>query len=306
MGPNGIHLRRPLARDRSGAAASVGTVLLVVLTVAMVSVVGLYVFTIVRMPDEPPDIKVSFYNLNNRWSASITYSGEPVPLVELRLIVRTPESEYATYDSDGDGVRDAVLVGKASEMSVSSGDGPQLTPLVFVDADGDDRLTVGDSIVAYEFYYFPSGPIMDADRGYAYVGPNPNGIPRGSTLQVVASPITLGNPDISFGDTVRMEIWRGATFLDFVEGAASASGTYSTQWDVPIGLPMASYDARFIIRPGEMDEWMQTRSFHVYTESPITPAEEAGYYNTTHPFTVGYNVQLIHIPSNSVALDFDL
>jgi hypothetical protein len=306
MRPNGAYLRRPLRADDAGAAASVGTVLLVVLVVAMVSVVGLYVFTIVRMPEEPPDIKVSFYNLNNRWSASITHSREPVPLEQLRLIVRTDESDYATYDSDGDGVRDEVLVGKASEMAVVSGDGPQMTPLVFVDADGDDRLTVGDSIVAYEFYYFPSGPLMDADRGYAFVGPNPDGIPRNSTLQVVASPLTLGNPDINFGDTVRVEIWRGATPVDFIEGAASGSGTFSGQWEVPIGVPTGSYDARFIIRPGEMDEWTQTRSFRVYFEAPITPAEEAIYYNTTHPFKVGYNVQLVHIPSNSVALDFEL
>jgi hypothetical protein len=306
MRPKGIHLRIAIGRDRTGAASSIGTVLLVVLVVAMVSVVGLYVFTIVRMPDEPPDIKVSYHQLNNRWSASITYSREPVPLEQLRLIVRTPDSDFATYDSDGDGVRDEVLVGKASEMSVASGDGPQTTPLVFVDSDGDDRLTVGDSIVAYEFYYYPSGPLLDADRGYAYVGPHPDGIPRGSTMQVVASPITLANPDIHLGDTVRVEIWYGAFFVDSVEGAASASGTFSDQWEVPVGLSTGGYHARFIIRPGEIDEWSQTHSFRVYHESSITAAEEADYYNTTHPFTVGYNVQLVHIPSNSVALDFDL
>ena len=306
MRPTGVALRRPIRRDRSGAASSIGTVLLVVLVVAMVSVVGLYVFTVVRMPDEPPDIKVSFHNLNNRWSASITYSREPVSLSELRLIIRTETNDYATYDSDGDGLRDAVMVGKASELAVESGDGPQMTPLVFVDADGDDRLTVGDSIVVYEFYYFPSGALMDADRGYAYVGPTPDGIPRNSTLQVVASHLTLGNPDIHLGDTVRVEIKHGAPTVALLEGTASASGTYVDQWDVPVGALLGSYDANFIIRPGEIDEWSQVHSFRVNVEDPIDPADEAIYHSTTHPFTKGYQVEMVHIPSNSVALRFSL
>ncbi len=292
--------------DGAGAAASIGTVLLVVLVVAMVSVVGLYVFTIVRLPDEPPDIKVSFHNLNNRWSASITYSREPVPLSELRLIVRNGGGDYATYDSDGDGLKDAVMVGKASELAVGSGDGPQVTPLVFVDADGNDRLTVGDSIVVYEFYYFPSGALLDADRGYAYVGTGPHAIPRGSTLNVVASHLTLGNPDIHLGDTVRVEIKHSSTTIAVLQGTASASGTYLDHWDIPAGLSTGNYDANFIIRPGELDEWSQVHSFKIVNEEVITPQDEATYHNTTHPFVNGDLVELVHIPSNSVALKFSL
>jgi hypothetical protein len=301
-----VSLRRPLRGDEGGAAASVGTVMLVVLVVAMVSVVGLYVFTIVRIPDEPPDIKVSFHNLNNRWSASITYAKDPVPLRHLRLIAQTEDRDFATYDSDGDGLKDAVMVGRASDLSVTSGDGPQMTPMVFVDADDDGNLTVGDSIVVYEFYFFPAGPLMDADRGFASVGPSPNGIPRDSTLQMVASPITLGNPDINMGDTVRVEIMRGASTLSVHQGAASASGTYTDTWDIPIGLSTGNHDARFIIRPGEIDEWIQTYSFRIDNADPITPTEAAQYYNVTHPFAVGNIIQLVHIPTNSVALEFPL
>jgi hypothetical protein len=301
-----VNLRRPIRGEDRGAAASVGTVLLVVLVVAMVTVVGVYVFTIVRIPEAPPEIKVSFYQLNNRWSASITFSREPVPLQDLRLIARTEDMDFATYDSDGDGLKDAVMVGKAVDLTVTSGDGPQTTPMVFVDADNDGRLTVGDSIVVYEFYFYPVGPLMDADRGYATVGPNPNGIPRDSTLHMIASPLTLGNPDINFGDTVRVEIKRGASLESVHQGTASGSGTYTAQWDIPIGISTGGYDAYFIIRPGEGDEWIQTYSFRINNAEVITPSEADDYYNTTHPFSTGDLVELVHIPTNSVALQFPL
>ncbi|MCJ2540179.1 MAG: hypothetical protein LN414_02790 [Candidatus Thermoplasmatota archaeon] len=306
MRRHGVYLRRPFRGDDRGAAASIATVLLVVLVVAMITVVGVFVFTITRMPDEPPDIKVSFHQLNDRWTASITYSRDPVPLRQLRLIARTEGHSYAMYDSDGDGLKDAVMVSKMDALAVISGDGPQLTPMVFVDADDDGNLTVGDSIVVYEFYYFPLGPIMDADRGYAMVGPNPDGIPRNSTLKLVASPLTLGNPDIHLGDTVRIEIKQGASTIAIQQGTASLSGTYVDEWHIPIGLSTGSYDANFIIRPGEIDEWILTYSFRILTESPITPAEAEQYHSTTHPFNPDDTVQLIHIPSNSVALEFRL
>jgi hypothetical protein len=302
----GAVLRRPIRSDVEGAAGSIGTSLLLVAVIAMISVIGVYVFTLVRMPEEPPDIKVSFHQLNDRWSASITYSGQKVPLKEIRLIVRDQYREYVTYDSDGDGLKDAVLVDLASNLAVSSGDGPQTTPLVYVDADGDGNLTVGDSIVVYEFYYFPSGPLMDADRGYAMVGPNPNAIPRDSTLRMVASPVTLGNPDIDPGDTVRIEIKQGAAPVTMFQGPASSSGTYVEDWHVPLALSTGNYDAIFTIRPGEIDEWSQTRSFRVANEAAITPADAAMYHNTTHPFSVGDIVQMVHVPSNAVSLEFRL
>jgi hypothetical protein len=302
----GVRLRRPIRSDASGVAGSIGTSLLLVLVVSMMTLVGLYVFTLARMPDEPPDIKVNFSKLNDRWSISITSSDEPVPLHQLRLIVRTSGNDYATYDSDGDGLKDAIMVSTLDDMRVQSGDGPQMTPLVFVDSDDDGNLTVGDSIVVYEFYYFPSGPLMDADRGYARVGPMPDGIPRNSTLQIVASPITLGNPDIDPGDTVRVEIKHGATTIGVHQGTASNSGTYTADWDIPIGLATGNYDARFIIRPTETDEWIQTYSFRIVAEAAITPGDAALYHDTTHPFDQSDVVQLVHIPSNSVVLEFRL
>jgi len=281
-------------------------VLLVVLVVAMISVIGVYVFTLVRVPDEPPDVKVSFHHLNDRWSVSVTYSGQPVALDQLRLIARTEDMEFATYDSDGDGLKDAVMVSQVNDLAVPSGDGPQLTPIVYVDADGDGRLTVGDSIVVYEFYFYPSGPLLDADRGYAYVGLNPDKIPRDSTLQIVASPMTLGNNDINPGDTVRVEIKKDSTLMAFSEGPASISGTYMDQVEVDNGWEKKKHDAIFTIRPGEVDEWSVTFTFDVKEEEPITAEEAAGYWNATHPFQVEDVVQLIHGPTDSIALEFRL
>ncbi len=286
--------------------ASIATILLVAIVVAMISVVGIYAFTLVRVPDEPPEIKTSYNKLNDRWSASITKVDEDLPLNHFRLVARDPDMEYITYDSDGDGVADSLLVGKGTDLAVTSGDGPQTSPVVLVDADGDDRLSVGDSIVAYAFYYFPSGPLMDADRGYAMVGPNPDGIPRDSDLQLVASRVTLANPDIHFGDTVRIEIWHGGTHLATKEGAASNSGTYVNEWHVPAGAPTGMYNAKFIIRPGEGDEWIQTYSFQVDPAEVITAGEAEAYYHATHPLANEDIIQLVHVPSNSVVLEFAL
>lgn len=272
----------------------------------MISVIGVYVFTLVRVPDEPPDVKVSFHHLNDRWSISVTYSGQPVALDQLRLIARTEDMAFATYDSDGDGLKDAVMVSQVNDLAVPSGDGPQLTPIIYVDADGDGMRTVGDSIIVYEFYYFPVGPLMDADRGYASVGPDPNGIPCNSTMALVASPLTLGNGDIHMGDTVRVEIKHGASTIVIRQGVASNSGTYVDEWEIPADQTTASYDARFIIRPGEVDEWIQTYSFRIDAEAPLTSMERDLYHNTTHPFSVNDVVQLVHGPTNSIALEFRL
>ena len=306
MRRRGLALRRDIRSDRKGAVASVATILMVAIVVAMISVVGIYVFTIVRIPDDPPEIKTSYSKLNDRWSASITRVDEDLPLNNFRLVARDPDMEYVTYDSNGDGVADSLLVGKVQDLAVTSGDGPQTSPVVLVDADGDGRLSVGDSIVAYAFYYYPSGPLMDADRGYAMVGPNPDGIPKDSDLKLVASRVTLANPDIHFGDTVRVEIWHGAMHLATLEGAASNSGTYVDEWHVPAGATTGNYDAKFIIRPGEGDEWIQTYSFRVDPAEAISAGEAEAYYDATHPLANMDIIQLVHVPSNSIVLEFAL
>jgi hypothetical protein len=302
----GRSLRRPIRQGSDGAVAAVGTILLVVITVVLVVVVGFFIFTVVRIPDEPPELKVNYVQLNNRWTISITSASDSVDLREMRILVQRPGGEFATYDNDGDGVANAAMVADLDDVTVDSADGPQHAPLVFIDSDANERITVGDAFVAFDLYFFPAAPLLDADRGFKVVGTTPNGIPRGSQLQILASPVTLGSSDINPGDTVQVDLKKGATLHGTTSGPASTSGTFLDLVDVPLAWPTGDYDAVFTIRPGEGDEWSFVYSFRVIGEDPLTAEERAEFEEVVHPFLVGDQVSLIHKPSNSVVLRFEL
>ena len=299
-------LRLPLAGGDAGATTAIGTILLVVITVAMVVVVGLFVFQLVEFPEDPPEMQVSYSHLNNRWSASIRSTTEEADLSSMRILVRDQSGAFVSYDTDGDAVPDTLMVWDMADVAVSTGDGPQPAPVIFVDSNDDGKVSVGDSIVAYGPYYYPVGPLMDADRGYKLVGTGSDYIPRDSNLFVVASRVTLGNDDIVGGDTVRVDIKDGATVMATTEGAASLGGVYEDVVNIPIGWPKKNYDAEFTIRPGEVDEWSVTFSFKVKEVEPISPAEASAYHNSTHPVGFGTLITIIHKPTNSVALEYNL
>ncbi len=299
-------LRRPLRTDELSVVASIGTVLLVTITIAMMVVVGMWMFTIVQLPDDPPDINVNFSQLNERWTISITKSRDEVILNTLMIVARDEAGEFITYDSDGDGVVDKLMVSDLEEIAVASADGPQATPIVFVDADGDGRLGVGDSIVVYEDFFFPVGPMMDADRAFALVGPAPDSIPLLSNLTFLASPTTLGNPDINPGDTIQVDIRQGVTLIATVSGPASASGTYMDKLFVPLAWGANTFSATFTVRPGEIDEWSQVHAFRTKAPNPITPAERAVFDAAVHPFAVGDVIALIHEPTQTIVVEFRL
>ena len=301
-----MRLRHLTRGDGLAVAATVGTVLLVVITVALVTVLGVFVFTLVKVPEDPPELNVNFVYLNNRWSASIHSTSEQVEVSNMRIIARHPNGNLISYDTDGDAVPDTLLAWDMDEISVTTGDGPQPAPVIYVDSDGDGRTSVGDVIVAYAPYYYPVGPLMDDKRGYKLVGPNPNGIPRGSDMFVAASPITLGNDDIEGGDVIRVDIKHGASLMATTEGPASVGGVFEDTIDVAAGWSTGSYDAIFTIRPGEIDEWSVTFTFMVLLSSPISPAQEAAYHNSSHPVGAGDIITIIHKPTNSVALEFKL
>ena len=299
-------LRRPLRSDELSVVASIGTVLLVTITIAMMVVVGVWVFTIVQIPEDPPDINVNFSQLNERWTISITKSRDEVNLNTLRIVARDEAGEFITYDSDGDGIVDKIMVADLEEIAVASADGPQATPIVFVDVDGDGLLGVGDSIVVYEDFFFPVGPLMDSDRAFALVGPAPDRIPLESNLTVLASPTTLSNPDIDPGDTIQVEIRQGVTLLATVSGPASASGTFMDDLFVPAAWGINTFSATFTVRPGEIDEWSQVHTFHTKAADPITPAERAVFDAAFHPFDVGDVIALIHEPTQTTIVEFRL
>ena len=299
-------LRRPIRGDGAGAAAAVGTVLLVVITVALVVVVGLFVFTLVSMPDDPPELDVNYVHLNDRWTVNIRSTSEETLLTELRATVKNSTGSFVMYDNVGDAVQNAPMVADLDEVSVASGDGPQIAPLVYLDADDDGRVSVGDTMIAYETYFFPSSPLLDASRGYQKVGTNPDGIPRDSTMQIVASPFTLGSSDIYPGDGIRVDIKHGMTLLATTSGNTTGGAVFmDTVWIDPLWAT-GNNDAVFTIRPGEGDEWSFTYSFRIDPVDPLTPGEIAAYEAGTHPFAVGDLVTLIHKPSNAVVLEFRL
>ena len=299
-------LRRPLRDDVSGAVASIGTSLLVAITVALMVVVGMWVFSVFTMPEETPEIHVNFSNLSGRYTISVTSSQDEVDLTSLRLKATNAGGEFITYDSDGDGVPETILVSDLEEIAVTSADGPQQTPLVFVDANGDGKLGVGDSFVVFETFIYPSGPLMDADRGHAYVSTAPDAIHRESNLTLLASHVTLGNPDIHPGDVVQVDIRMGGPLIATTSGPASTSGTFMDEIYIDGGWSIGTYSATFIIRPGEIDEWSQVYAFRVNGPMPITPAEREAYEATSHPLKKGDVISLVHEPSQSTVLEFRL
>jgi hypothetical protein len=299
-------LRRPLRSDELSVVASIGTVLLVAITIAMMVVVGVWMFTLVQFPDEPPDIEVNFSQLNERWTISITKSREEVRLNTLRIVARDDAGEFIMYDSDGDGVVDKIMVADLEEIAVSSADGPQATPIVFVDVESDDRLGVGDSIVVYEDFFFPVGPLMDSDRAFAFVGPSPDQLPLESNLTILVSPTTLSNPDINPGDTIQVDIRDGATLMATVSGPASASGTYMEDLFIPNAWGVLTFSVTFTVRPGEIDDWSQVHTFRTMGADPITPAERAVFDAAVHPFSVGDVIALIHEPTQTTIVEFRL
>jgi len=299
-------LRRPFSSDELSVVASIGTVLLVAITIAMMVVVGMWMFTLVQIPEDPPEIKVNFTDLNQRWSVSITHSREEVRLNTLRITARDETGNYITYDSDGDGVLDKLMVARMEEIAVASADGPQASPIVFVDVDGDDRLGVGDSIVVYEEFFFPVGPLMDADRGFVLAGPGPDKMPLDSNLTVLASPTTLGNPDINPGDTVQVDLRKSGVLMATTSGPASTSGTFRDEVFIPTAWGGGAINVTFTVRPGEIDEWSQVYSFSTQGADPITPAERAAFDAMLHPFDVGDVISLIHIPTQTTIVEFRL
>ncbi len=299
-------LRRSLRGNERSAVAAIGTSLLVAITVALMVVVGMWMFTVFTMPEEAPDVKVNYSNLAGRHTISVTSCKDKLDLNSFRVVAKNADGDFVTYDGDGDGVPDAILVSDLEGVAVSSADGPQQTPLVFVDADGDGKLGVGVSFVLFETFIYPVGPLMDADRGHAYVSTGADGIPRGSNLTLLASHVTLANPDIDPGDIVQVEIRDGAGLVATTSGTASTSGTFMDEIFISAAWATGLYTATFIIRPSEIDEWSQVHPFRVDPASPITPLEREVYDANAQPFQTGDVIYLVHEPSQTVVLDFEL
>lgn len=292
--------------DSRGTAASIGTVLLVALVAAMMTVVGLFVFDVIDVPEEPPEVDVVYSHLNGRWSAHVSSVSEERPLHEFRLAVRGEDGNYVLYDSDRDGTPDGLMSMKLDTIATASGGGPTMAPVIYVDVDGDGRVSSGDSLIATGTFLPGNSLLMDGSRGYKMVGLDPHGIPLGSNLVVVATGTTLVASGLQPGDEVDMEILHGGTVEATRTGNADAAGSFTTEVYMDPAWHTGNHKASFIIRPGAADEWTADIIFHSKAPEVITVEEAEQYEALKHPLGTGDAVVLIHIPTNTEVLSFTL
>ncbi len=303
------HRPRPgphaVRRDDGAVVSQVGTILLVILTVVMATAVGAYVMRLAQYDESPPTLEVITTSQPDRMHAHIKHASDARPISEFRLLARDDAGNMIIYDSDGDAVGDAIISTRLDELSVTSASGPMKHPLVFVDADGDGRVSSGDFITYRHPFFPPISPFIDTTHGYKVVEMAPNGIHRDSVMLVVASPDVLPGSDILPGDTVRVTIAKGGVVFHQVEGIAGIGGIWTTTIDIPMDWTPANYgDTTITVRPGEFDEWSLLYPFKVLPENPVSKAEQAYYDRLNNPLVDGSRIALVHIPSNTVVIEF--
>ena len=295
-----------LVDDERGTAASIGTVLLVVLVAAMMAIVSVFVFGIVELPDDPPEVEVVYSQLNDRWSVHISDVSEERSFDEFRLAVRGPDGNYVMFDDDQDGVADNLMVMKLDSITTASGGGPQSAPVFYIDVDSDGSVSSGDVLVASANFLPGNSLLMDSTRGYKQVGLDPHGIPLDSDLVVVATGTTLIASGLQPGDEVDLEILHGGTVEASRHGFADVSGSFVTEVYMDPAWHTGNHKASFTIRQGEVDEFTDIIIFHSKAPEPLSADEIEAYENLKHPLETGDVVSLIHIPTNSVILEFTL
>lgn len=292
-------------RDDGAVVSQVGTILLVVLTVVMATAVGAYVMRLVQADEAAPTLEVVTTSQPDRMHAHIKHASDARPISEFRLLARDEAGNMIIYDSDGDAVGDAIISIRLDELSVTSASGPMKHPLVFVDADGDGRVSSGDFITYRHPFFPPIAPFIDTTHGYKVVETAPNGIHRDSKMLVVASPDVLPGSDILPGDTVQVTIAKGGVVFHQVEGIAGIGGIWTTTIDIPMDWVPAIYgDTTITVRPGEFDEWSLLYPIKIMPENPVSKAEQAYYDRLNNPLVDGSRIALVHIPSNTVVIEF--
>jgi len=303
-----LRRRYSLHRHTDGDAveATIASILLVIITVALTAVVGLWLFSMAKAPDVTPSIDVTFSHTGNRWSVPVSQVSNELPLEHFRLIARHPDGSVVRYDTDGDGVADKMLAFTLDDLVTVSADGLQGSPIVFVDGNANGKLDPSDSFVAHAPFFCPANPMMDATRGYTAVSTGALRLPVASTLQFVGSAATLGSSDIHPGDTAKVEIRQGGTHLWSVVGKVAGNSVWSGTVYVPVNWTVGLYEAKFVVRPGAGDEWQVPFPFDTGAASPLTPAQMATYDAQTRPLAEGDVITVIYTPYNDVVVEFTL
>ncbi|UCC93507.1 MAG: type IV pilin, partial [Thermoplasmata archaeon] len=303
---DGYRLRRRIVNmdDRAGVS-SIGTVLLVVLVVALISVVGVFLMGLATYDTEPPSIGIVMTSETDRMHAHINDVSESRPFDEFRLLARLDNGTMVMYDSDGDAVGDRALSLDLDELVVDSAAGPLVAPLVYVDADSNGKVSTGDYMTFRHPFFPPLAPFIDVTHGYKIVETAPRGIPRDTRMLIVASTDTLVGGEVRPGDVVRITIGKGSDIYYQTEGHASIGGVYTTVVDIPMNWSPATFGAtEFTVRPGEADEWSMPYPFKVLPENPPSKAELAYWERLNNPVVDGTDIVLVHKPSNKIVLEF--
>jgi hypothetical protein len=295
-----------LNKDEAGSAASIGTVMMVVLVASMMTIISFFVFGIVKMPEDPPEVEVVYSHLNDRWSAHVSDVSTERPIDEYRLGVRNPDGNFVLFDDDRDGIADGLMSMKLDSVISASGSGPQMGPVVFLDVDADGKVCSGDVLLATANFLPGNSLLMDGTRGYKLVGLDPHGIPLGSDLVIVATDTTLTASGLQPGDEVDLEILHGGTVEASRNGFATAAGAFTTEVFMDPAWHSGNHKASFTIRPGEVDEWTADIIFHSKAPEPLTAEEEEAFEALKHPLETGDVISLVHIPTDAVVLEFRL
>jgi hypothetical protein len=284
----------------------VGTILLLIITVALTSVLGLFLFGLVKTPEDPPRFDTVQTGLNGRWAIQFTGVSKELKLSDFQFIGSHANGTYLQYDSDSDGVPDAPLSMTLDKLATMSSSGPTLFPASYIDTNGDGNIDVGDTFLAYPSYVPQGGALQDASRGYKIVGLPPDDIPLDSDLVILVDPTTMGSPDVHPGDHIQIELKHGSHVEATTTGVVGPNGAMTSTIHLDPGWFQGSYKAIVSIRPGEPTEWQNEFHFKASAPAPITPAEKATYDQVGKAFSTGDVVYIVHKPSNRVVLEVQL
>jgi hypothetical protein len=178
---------------------------------------------------------------------------------------------------------------------------------VYVDSDQNDRVSSGDYMTFRHPYFPPLSPFIDVTHGHKIVEKAPNGIPRDTRMLIVACDATLPGANIEQGDVIRVIIEKGGTVYYQEDGQFLIGDYWTTTIDIPMTWEPATYAAtRFIVRPGEVDEWQMDYPFKVMPDNPPSKAEKAYWERLNNPMVDDTNIILVHKPTNEIVLEFTL
>ena len=293
-------------RGDEAVAATVGTVLMVVITVAMMSVIGLYLFGLLTFPEDPPTYESYETRLNGRWSFHFSQASESEPISDFDVVCFRSNGSLMEYDSDGDMVPDTVLSLNLADVAKTSVAGPSLVPVAYLDTNGNGMVDTGDTLIAFEQYVPPTKILADADRGYKTVGLPPDDLPLDSDLVIGVNPTTLGYGGIVPGDAVEVRVKHGGTTEAVVNGVFDANKEFVATVYMDPAWPQGNYRAVITVRPGAPDEWSDDFQFKGSAPDPITPEERAAYDSAYRAFEKGDRLLLVHRPSDSIVRTFEL